>query len=96
MASKLSKKKLRLEEEQESPEQSPPMKEKANQDLKMLKDEKFNSKISKKYAVNTNYFSPMNSTQLTGVPSWGKPPAPPAVIKGAAVETKPFILNISP
>lgn len=36
----------------------------------MAADTKFNTRMSKKYEVDTDYFLPMNSSQLTGVPSW--------------------------
>ena len=38
--------------------------------LETLADSKFNTKMNKKYDVNTKFFSPMNSSQLSGVPSW--------------------------
>ena len=45
-----------------------------NNDLSMLTNDRSNSKISKKYAVNTTFYSPMNSMQMTGVPRWPSQP----------------------
>ena len=45
-----------------------------NNDLSMLSNDRSNSKISKKYAVNTTFYSPMNSMQMTGVPRWPSQP----------------------
>lgn len=49
------------------------MVERANKDLSMMTDSKFDIRMSKKYEVNTKHFSPMNATQLTGMPSWRNP-----------------------